>query len=150
MLAPMVLASRQRAWRLAGLTTIASVLGGLAGFAIGVIAVDWVTPMLERFGYMDEFEQAQDWFAEWGFWAILVAGFSPIPYKIFTIAAGAMSMLLVPFVAASVVGRGARFFLVSALIFWGGESFERNLRRFIDLIGWAVVGLGLVAFLILR
>jgi len=126
--------------------------------------VDWVTPMLERFGYMDEFQQAQDWFAEWGFWAILVAGFSPIPYKIFTIAAGAMSMLLVPFVAASVVGRGARFpfvaasvvgrgarfFLVSALIFWGGESFERNLRRFIDLIGWAVVGLGLVAFLILR
>jgi len=150
MLAPMVLASRQRAWRLAGLTTIASVLGGLAGFAIGVIAVDWVTPMLERFGYMDEFQQAQDWFAEWGFWAILVAGFSPIPYKIFTIAAGAMSMLLVPFVAASVVGRGARFFLVSALIFWGGESFERNLRRFIDLIGWVVVGLCLVAFLILR
>jgi len=150
MLAPMVLASRQRAWRLAGLTTMASVLGGLAGFAIGAIGVDWVTPMLERFGYMDEFQQAQDWFAEWGFWAILVAGFSPIPYKIFTIAAGAMSMLLVPFVAASVVGRGARFFLVSALIFWGGESFERNLRRFIDLIGWAVVGLGLVAFLILR
>jgi len=150
MLAPMVLASRQRAWRLAGLTTMASVLGGLAGFAIGAIGVDWVTPMLERFGYMDEFQQAQDWFAEWGFWAILVAGFSPIPYKIFTIAAGAMSMLLVPFVAASVVGRGARFFLVSALIFWGGESFERNLRRFIDLIGWVVVGLCLVAFLILR
>jgi membrane protein YqaA with SNARE-associated domain len=150
MLAPMVLANRQRAWRFAGLTTIASVLGGIAGFAIGMIAMDWATPMLERFGYMDEFEHAQNWFANWGFWAILVAGFSPIPYKIFTIAAGAMAMFFVPFIVASAVGRGARFFLVSALIFWGGEPFERNLRRYVDVIGWAVIALCVIAFVILR
>lgn len=150
MLAPMVLAQRDQAWRLALLTTVCSVVGGFAGFAIGVVAIDWVLPLLERFGYMAQFVRAQQWFIEWGFWAVLAAGFSPIPYKIFTIAAGAMSMLLLPFVAASIVGRGARFFLVAALIFWGGEPFERNLRRYVDLIGWGLLALGLVAFLVLR
>lgn len=150
MLAPMVLARREQAWRLALLTTISSVIGGLAGFAIGVVAIDWVTPLLERFGYIPHFTRAQQWFTDWGFWAILAAGFSPIPYKIFTIAAGAMSMLLLPFVVASIVGRGARFFLVAALIFWGGEAFERNLRRYVDLLGWLLVALGVAAFLILR
>ena len=150
MLAPMVLAQRDQAWRLALLTTICSVVGGLAGFAIGVVAIDGVTPLLERFGYMTHFLRAQQWFVEWGFWAVLAAGFSPIPYKIFTIAAGAMSMFLLPFVAASIVGRGARFFLVAALISWGGEAFERNLRRYVDLIGWGTLVLGLIAFLVLR
>jgi len=150
MLAPMVLAQREKAWRLALLTTICSVLGGFAGFAIGAVAIDWVTPVLERFGYIAHFVRAQQWFTDWGFWAVLAAGFSPIPYKIFTIAAGAMSMLLLPFVAASIVGRGARFFLVAALIFWGGEPFERNLRRYVDLLGWSLVALGLVVFLVLR
>lgn len=150
MLAPMVLARRDQAWRLAFLTTLTSVLGGIAGFAIGAVAIDSVMPFLERFGYVSHFTRAQQWFTEWGFWAILAAGFSPIPYKIFTIAAGAMSMLLLPFIAASVVGRGARFFLVAALIFWGGERFERNLRRYVDQLGWLLVVLGLVAFLLLR
>ena len=81
---------------------------------------------------------------------MFVAGFSPIPYKIFTIGAGAMSMLFVPFVIASFVGRGARFFLVAGLIYWGGPKFEAQLRRFIDVIGWAVVALIVVAYLILR
>jgi membrane protein YqaA with SNARE-associated domain len=106
--------------------------------------------VLERFGYIAHFVRAQQWFTDWGFWAVLAAGFSPIPYKVFTIAAGAMSMLLLPFVAASIVGRGARFFLVAALIFWGGEPFERNLRRYVDLLGWSLVALGLVVFLVLR
>ena len=150
MLAPMVLAQRTKAWYFASLTTVASVVGGLAGFAIGMIAIDSVLPVIERFGYMDEFNRAQDWFVEWGFWAILAAGFSPIPYKVFTIAAGAMSMMLLPFVAASTIGRGARFFLVAALIFWGGESFEQSLRRSIDVLGWLLVALGLVAYFVLR
>ena len=150
MLAPMVLAQRQRAWYLAGLTTLASVIGGIAGFAIGALAMDLALPWLDRLGYTDEFQLAQEWFGEWGFWAILAAGFSPIPYKIFTIAAGAMSMVLLPFVVASIVGRGARFFMVAALIFWGGEPFERNLRRYIDWIGWLLVGIGIGAYFVLR
>ena len=150
MLAPMVLAERERAWKLALITTVASVAGGLAGFLIGALAIDWVSPWLERLGYMDKFVLACDWFTDWGFWAILIAGFSPIPYKIFTIAAGAMSMALVPFALASVVGRGARFFLVAGLIYWGGETFERNLRRYVDIIGWIVVLLIIVAILVFR
>jgi membrane protein YqaA with SNARE-associated domain len=150
MLAPMVLADRRKAWSLALLTTVTSVLGGLAGFAIGMVAIDWVMPLLERFGYVDTFQRAQDWFIEWGFWAILAAGFSPIPYKIFTIAAGAMAMPLLPFALASVVGRGARFFLVAGMIFVGGEPLERNLKRYVDVLGWAVVVLIIAAVLILR
>ncbi len=150
MLAPMVLARREKAWYFAALTTITSVAGGIAGFAIGMVAIDWVQPALERFGYIEAFHLAQEWFAEYGFWAILAAGFSPIPYKVFTIAAGAMSMMILPFVIASAVGRGARFFLVTALIFWGGERFEQNLRRYVDLLGWVFVGLCVVAYLVLR
>ena len=150
MLAPMVLASREKAWRFALLTTVMSVIGGIAGFAIGAVGIEWVTPWLERLGYMHQFERAQAWFIEWGFWAILAAGFSPIPYKIFTIAAGAMSMFILPFVAASAVGRGARFFLVAGLIYWGGEPFERNLRRYVDVLGWVLIGLVVIAILVLR
>lgn len=150
MLAPMVLAERDRAWRYALLTTVTSIAGGLAGFAIGALAIEWVMPWLEKFGYADEFARARDWFDKWGFWAILAAGFSPIPYKIFTIAAGATSMALVPFTLASTVGRGARFFLVAALIYWGGEPFERNLKRYVDILGWIVVAMIVIAIVILR
>lgn len=150
MLAPMVLARREQAWRLAALTTVTSVVGGLAGFAIGAFAIDWIMPWLVRLDYLPAFERAQDWFERWGFWAILAAGFSPIPYKIFTIAAGAMSMMLLPFALASVIGRAARFFMVSALMYWGGPTFEASLRRYVDAIGWGVVVIGVIAYLLLR
>jgi membrane protein YqaA with SNARE-associated domain len=150
MLAPMVLAERRKAWSLALLTTVTSVVGGLAGFAIGAFAIDWVMPLLERFGYMDTFLRAQGWFERWGFWAVLIAGFSPIPYKVFTIAAGALAMPLLPFALASVVGRGGRFFLVAGLIYFGGEPFERNLKRYVDILGWAVVALVVIAVLLLN
>jgi membrane protein YqaA with SNARE-associated domain len=150
MLAPMVLADRRKAWSLALLTTVTSVVGGLAGFAIGAFAIEWVIPLLERFGYMDAFLRAQGWFERWGFWAVLAAGFSPIPYKVFTIAAGALAMPLLPFALASVVGRGGRFFLVAGLIYVGGESFERNLKRYVDILGWAVVVLVVIAVLLLN
>jgi len=150
MLAPMVLARPDKAWSFATLTTVTSVLGGMAGFAIGVLAIEMVTPLLEDLGYMDEFTRAQAWFLKWGFWAVLAAGFSPIPYKVFTIAAGAMSMLLLPFIAASLVGRGGRFFLVAALVAWGGPGFERHLKRYVDAIGWILVAAVIVAYFVLR
>jgi len=88
------------------------------------------------------------WFDEWGVWAIFIAGFSPIPYKIFTIAAGAISMAFLPFVLASVVGRGARFFLVAGLMKWGGKAMEERLHRYVDILGWLVVAL-VVLFIVL-
>jgi len=150
MLAPMVLARPERAWYLAGLTTLSSVLGGVAGFAIGALALEAVTPLLQQSGYDAAFARAEDWFQRWGFWAILAAGFSPIPYKVFTIAAGALAMPLLPFTAASVVGRGARFYLVAGLVAWGGPAVEARLKRYVDIIGWLLVLIIVVAYLLLR
>jgi len=150
MLAPMVLAKPDQAWRLATITTVASVLGGLAGFAIGWFALETIEPLLKDWGYWETYETAREWFVKWGFWAVFAAGFSPIPYKIFTIAAGAMSMALIPFAIASAVGRGMRFFIVAALVAWGGPKVEDQLRRYVDILGWGFVVLIIVAYLLLR
>ena len=139
MLAPMALAQPSRALRFALLTTIASVLGGVFGYLIGYFAFDTIAPWLQETRYWDKYMLARDWFDEWGFWAIFIAGFSPIPYKVFTIAAGALSMMFLPFVAASLVGRGLRFFLVALLLAWGGKRLEDTLRVYMDRIGWASV-----------
>jgi membrane protein YqaA with SNARE-associated domain len=150
MLMPMVMAQPKKAWRLATITTLTSVAGGLLGFMIGVWFIDAIIPFLKDFGYWDAYLRAQAWFAEWGFWAVLAAGFSPIPYKVFTIAAGAMSMAVAPFALASLVGRASRFFLVAALLYWGGESFETTMRRYVDVIGWVVVALIIIGYFLLR
>jgi len=139
MLAPMALARPERAWRLAALTTVASVIGGLFGYLIGMFAFDLVEPLLHSAGYFEKYLQVKGWFDEWGFWAIFLAGFSPIPYKVFTITAGVISMAVFPFVLASFLGRGARFFLVASLMAWGGERMEGALRTYIDRIGWIMV-----------
>ncbi len=142
MLAPMSMAKPGKAWWYAALTTLASVAGGLFGYAIGLFAFDLVQPLVGEGGrYQGAFTQAKSWFDEWGIWAIFIAGFSPIPYKIFTITAGVLSMALVPFVVASAIGRGMRFFLVAALMAWGGERMEGTLRRYVDRIGWIMVAL---------
>jgi len=150
MLAPMVLADQKKAWRLALLTTIASVLGGMLGYAIGFFAFDMIQPWLEGSHYWTKYQMAEQWFESWGFWAIFIAGFSPIPYKVFTIAAGALSMLFLPFILASFVGRGLRFFLVAGLLSWGGEKFEAKLRHYMDIIGWSVVVLIVLAIAVYK
>ncbi|MEE9342777.1 MAG: YqaA family protein [Gammaproteobacteria bacterium] len=140
MLMPMVLAKPERAWWYAGLTTLASVAGGIMGYLIGHFALELVNPLIQEGGHWAEkFQRVSGWFEEWGFWAILMAGFSPIPYKIFTISAGVLSMAFLPFVIASFIGRGGRFFLEAGLLRLGGESMERNMRKHIDTIGWVVV-----------
>jgi membrane protein YqaA with SNARE-associated domain len=139
MLAPMALATPAKAWYFALLTTLASVAGGLFGYYIGVFAFELVEPLLHDAGYYPRYLQAREWFSEWGFWAVFLAGFSPIPYKVFTITAGVISMALAPFVLASLIGRGARFYLVAALMFWGGERMEAKLKQYVERIGWIMV-----------
>ena len=147
MLAPMALAQPSRAWHLAAITTIASVIGGLFGYMIGLFAFDLVQPLLHDLGYWESYLRAKSWFDRWGFWAIFLAGFSPIPYKVFTITAGVISMALLPFVIASLFGRGLRFFLVASLMAWGGERMEQRLKLYIDRIGWIMVVLLIVVAL---
>jgi len=145
MLAPMCLAQPERAWRFALLTTITSVAGGLAGYAIGYFAFESLAPWLQTTKYWASYQTAVQWFSDYGFWAVFIAGFSPIPYKVFTIAAGALSMALLPFTLASIIGRGARFYLVAGLMKWGGERMEAALHRYVDRIGWATVALAALA-----
>ena len=150
MLAPMSMAQPARAWRYAALTTLASVLGGLFGYLIGYFAFDMIQPWLQESHYWDKYLLARSWFEDWGFWAILVAGFSPIPYKVFTIAAGTLAMGLPVFVAGSVLGRGGRFFLVAGLMAWGGPAMEEKLRLYVEWLGWLVIVLVVVAFFYFR
>ena len=144
MLAPMVLA-KPPAWvRLAAITTLFSVLGGIAGYLIGVFALELVQPWLDN--HADKYELVKQWVSEYGIWVVFIAGFSPVPFKLFTITAGALAMPLLPFVLTSIVGRGARFFLVAGLIAWGGERLENTIHRYVEWFGWAmvvVVGAGL-------
>lgn len=139
MLAPMSLARPERAVWFATLTTLTSVAGGIFGYLIGLFAFELVAPLVEGGRYTEPFDLAKAWFAEWGFLAVLAAGFSPIPYKIFTITAGVLSMAFLPFVLASIVGRGARFYLVAGLMAWGGEAMEAKLHRWVDWLGWLTV-----------
>lgn len=150
MLAPMSLAHPKKAWQYALITTLASVFGGVLGYLIGVFAFHWVEPLLRDYGYYSHYLHARQWFADWGFWAIFVAGFSPIPYKVFTITAGVVSMAFFPFVAASFIGRGARFFLVSTLMARGGKKMEKTLRQYIDILGWITIGIIVSAILIYK
>jgi len=139
MLAPMCLAERRKAWRYATIATVFSVLGGLIGYAIGVVGFDLIESWLRESHYWSAYETSTGWFDRYGVWVIIVAGFSPIPYKVFTIAAGVAALNPLLFFVASVVGRGARFFLVASLIVWGGDRLEDMLQKYVERIGWAVV-----------
>lgn len=149
MLAPMSMAKPQKAWSYAALTTATSVLGGLLGYFIGHFAFEFIAPLVTEGGrYAEPFAAAEQWFDEWGVWAIFIAGFSPIPYKVFTISAGVLHMALIPFLIASAVGRGARFFIVAALMAWGGERMEGTLRQYVDRLGWIMLVLIILVVLL--
>ena len=152
MLAPMCLADRSRAWRYALVTTVTSVLGGVAGYLIGLLLFEAIEPWLVTSHYWAAYETSRTWFDTYGAWVVLLAGFSPVPYKIFTIAAGVAMLNPLVFVLASALGRGARFFLVAGLIRAGGERFEAGLRQNVERLGWAAVALlaAVIGWLTLR
>jgi membrane protein YqaA with SNARE-associated domain len=144
MLAPMCVADRASAWRYATITTIASLLGGVAGYAVGYFLFEQIEPWLHDMGYWPAYLKGKEWFDNWGIWAVFVAGFSPIPYKIFTISAGVVVLNFPGFVIASLIGRGARFFLVAGLVVAGGERMEAFLPKYVERIGWITVALVVV------
>mgnify|MGYP006423007049 CR=1 FL=1 len=147
LLAPMSLAHPRKAALFAFIATVGSVIGGLIGYFLGHFAYHLVVPWIESAGYTQAYLVAVDWFQEWGFWVVLVAGFSPIPYKVFTVAAGATGVALLPFVLGSLIGRGARFFMVALLVGWGGAHLEPWLLRNVERIGWISVVVLLIAML---
>lgn len=148
MVAPMAVARPDRAVRIALIATLTSVFGALFGYMLGYYAITLVVPIIEQVGYGDKYQVAQNWFAEWGFWAVVIAGFTPIPFKLFTISAGALSMAIAPFMLASLVGRSAHFFLVALLMAWAGPTMEPVVRKYIEWLGWLFVLIVIVAYYI--
>jgi membrane protein YqaA with SNARE-associated domain len=128
-LMPMVLADRSKAWRYAAIATMASVIGGFLGYAIGYFLFEAVgRPILEFYHVMDKYDSLKHSFDEWGAWIIIAKGWTPIPYKFLTITSGALQFDLLSFTIASVVSRGMRFFLVAGL-FW---AFGPPIRAFVE------------------
>ena len=136
-----------RAMYLATMTSLFSVAGGVAGYAIGYFAFDLISPWVYDSGFQEHYEQARNWFDEWGAVVVFIAGFSPIPYKVFTISAGALEQNLIIFIFASLVGRGARFFLVALLLKWAGPKVLPFIERRINVYGWVTLGAIVVAIL---
>ena len=145
LLVPMILAQPRRAWLIALICTITSVVGGYVGYAIGYFLFDAVgLPVLEFYHMMDKYEAFKAAFAEWGAWIIVIKGLTPIPFKLVTIASGAAQFNLVPFTLASLVSRSLRFFLLAALLWRFGETIrdfiERRLMLVTSLVAAALVG----------
>ncbi|KPD22765.1 MULTISPECIES: YqaA family protein [Idiomarina] len=149
MLAPMAMTQPKKAWRLAFLTTVTSVAGGILGYFLGYWAYEsLVLPAVETLGYQDKLLTVQGWFADWGVWIVFIAGFSPIPYKLFTVTAGVMQIAFFPFVIASAISRGMRFYLVAWLLRTGGPEMGVKLREYVDRIGWTLVILVIIGYVI--
>jgi membrane protein YqaA with SNARE-associated domain len=141
MLAPMSLARPQRALWYATLSLAGSMLGMFVGYAIGYYALEAAMPLIERMGYAAQFDGIKQQAAENGFWLLLIAGFTPVPFKIFTIASGAVGMPLLPFFFGALIGRGKRVYLVAGAIRLGGARAEAALRRHIEPVGWGALAL---------
>ncbi len=153
MLVPMVLAQPDKAFRLALLTTIMSALGAVLGYSIGYFLFETISPWLQTTHYWNDYLNAKTEVDKWGIWAVLIGGFLPIPYKIFTITAGSLNMALLPFLTVSTLGRGTRFLVVAALVKFGGEKFETKLRDYSNHIGWlcvTTIGIGVIAYQFLK
>jgi membrane protein YqaA with SNARE-associated domain len=142
MLAPMVLARPDRAYAYAALCTAASVLGGIAGYAIGYFLTPVGQWLLALMGHAEGQEMFQAWFAKWGLWVILIKGVTPIPYKLVTIASGLAQFSFLTFVWASVLTRGARFFLAAALLKHFGPAMREEFERRLNL--YAIIGVVLL------
>lgn len=139
LLVPMVLAQPQSAWRLAWLATWTATMGALLGYAMGYYAIEWLLPYIEQWGYLSTFDKAKTFFDDYGIWAVFIGSFTPIPFKLFTITAGAMNMALLPFLVIALLGRAKRFYVVAAIMKYGGVRALPIMQRYADALGWLFV-----------
>ncbi|MGH6931730.1 MAG: YqaA family protein, partial [Dongiaceae bacterium] len=148
---PMVLAEPRRAWWIAGVATAASVIGGIAGYAIGYYLYETVGQWLIAFyGHQDSFDDFRAAYNEWGLWIILIKGLTPIPYKIVTIASGVAGFSFSLFVLASILTRGLRFFLVAGLLRLYGAPIRDFIERRLTLVTTLFILLIVAGFLVTR
>ena len=151
---PMVLAARERAWKIAFVCTVASVLGGIFGYAIGALLFDQVgSPVLKFYGYAERFDEFRAYYNDWGAWAVFIAGLTPFPYKVITILSGVTGLDLLVFTIASILARGLRFFVVAGLLWYFGEPIRAFIEKrlgflFVIFVILLVSGFVLVKFVI--
>lgn len=151
MLIPMVLATPSKAWKIAGTATAASVLGGYFGYAIGVFFFDVLAkPLLDFYGYMQQFDSFKQYYHEWGAWIVFGAGITPFPYKVITIASGVVDLNLWVFSIASILARGSRFFLVAWLLKKYGEPMKVFIEKHLGLLTIAFFVLLIGSFMLIK
>jgi membrane protein YqaA with SNARE-associated domain len=151
LLAPMVLSKRIRWLWYVFVCTVGSVLGGLLGYAIGYFAFTEIAePVLTFYGYGDKIDSFAAKFNEWGAWAVFIAGVTPFPYKVITVASGFTALSLPVFIVASILARGLRFFLVAYLLYHFGPPIRAFVERRLGLAFTVAVIVGLAGFLVLK
>lgn len=147
MLAPMIIADRKRAWRLAGICTVASVTGGLAGYAIGYFLFDTIGKgIIDFYGAGQGFESLRHSFVENGPLMILVGAISPIPYKVITITSGVAGLDLWTFIIYGIIGRGLRYFVPCGLFYFFGPVAGEFIEKHKKWAGWGMIVLVVVGF----
>lgn len=151
MLVPMVLAERLKAWWYATIATVGSVIGGVAGYAIGFFLLEGIgRSILSFYGYTSRFQEFAELFNTWGVWILIIKGMTPFPYKVLTILAGATQMSFLAFVAASIPARAMRFYLVAALLFWFGAPLREFIERRLSLVTTVFVALLVSGFVAIK
>ncbi|MEQ1648664.1 MAG: YqaA family protein [Hyphomicrobiaceae bacterium] len=135
MLLPMCLANRSKAFWYATVATVASVLGGIAGYLIGYYLFEIIgQPILKLYGYTNKFDTVTQWFRDWGVWILIAKGWTPFPYKVLTIMSGVAKMDPVQFIIASIVARSMRFYLVAGLLYFFGEPIRDFIEKRLTLL----------------
>lgn len=132
---PMIIAMPRRAFLIAAVCTVSSVLGGILGYYIGAVLFDSIgQPVLEMYGKTDQFEALKIAYNDKGIWAVLIAGITPFPYKVITILSGATGLNFGVFMMASIVARAARFFVIAALLWKFGTPIKEFIERRLGLV----------------
>ena len=148
---PMIIARPNRAFLIAGIAMVASVLGGLLGYAIGALAFDTIgQPILAALGKADAMDAFNTRFNDLGFWPVLIAGLTPFPYKVITIMSGWTGVPLATFIVTSIIARGLRFFIVAALLWKFGAPMRGFIEKHFGLVTIAFVAVLIGGFYLVR
>ena len=151
LLIPMVLAMRDRAWLVAGVCTVASVIGGMMGYGIGFFMYEQIgKPILDFYHYSLKFSEFQVTYNQWGAWAVFFAGITPFPYKVITILSGMTGLSLPVFIIASIIARGMRFFIIAALLWKYGDAIRAFIERRLGVMFFLLVVLLFVGFVAVK
>ena len=147
---PMVIATPDKAIRLATITTIMSVFGAAIGYLLGWGAMSIIEPWITQLGWLPKLESARAEFVTYGVLAVGIGAFTPAPFKIFTVTAGMLSMSFIPFLLVSLVGRAAHFYMIALLMAWAGPKMEATVKKYIEWIGWAMLLIVVIGYFFIK